>query len=328
MKRFQFIRPLDYESDEEREEELENNGLNDETIEEEEGVGEKEIRNETIEDEALDSSVLGGKINSLNLIDSFLADPNFEEAREYWPDWIAMLKLVIDCQPELNKRDNIKKAIIASKGGNFIRKIIMNDVQQSTFEEIVQLVDKYFKENSNKLADETLFQQLKQTKGESFERFTDRIKKKAKVFNIDEDQRIILQIATGAIDSEKLVDHSIRGSVTLGSLIAYGNQLEALSRSRENEIIEAETNMTQANENEKRPNRFIRKRPRESDRGYKQKDAWVPNCSFCGSSHISGRCPAYGKDCAKCKKKNHFAKVCHSDLNWKPEKVEVKEDVN
>ena len=35
-------------------------------------------------------------------------------------------------------------------------------------------------------------------------------------------------------------------------------------------------------------------------------------CHFCGGSypHSKGPCPAKGKDCRKCGKRNHFAKVC------------------
>ena len=32
----------------------------------------------------------------------------------------------------------------------------------------------------------------------------------------------------------------------------------------------------------------------------------------CGSSHQPKKCPAYGKECYKCHKKNHFSKLCRS----------------
>ena len=37
-------------------------------------------------------------------------------------------------------------------------------------------------------------------------------------------------------------------------------------------------------------------------------------CKFCGTSHIfkAEHCPAFGKTCSKCNKRNHFAKVCKS----------------
>ena len=38
-------------------------------------------------------------------------------------------------------------------------------------------------------------------------------------------------------------------------------------------------------------------------------------CGKCGYSHEEGKCPAKGKQCNKCKKYNHFAKVCKSTLS-------------
>ena len=34
------------------------------------------------------------------------------------------------------------------------------------------------------------------------------------------------------------------------------------------------------------------------------------NCEYCGFKHAKRKCPAYGKVCHKCNRKNHFANVC------------------
>ncbi|PAA80925.1 hypothetical protein BOX15_Mlig029604g7 [Macrostomum lignano] len=38
----------------------------------------------------------------------------------------------------------------------------------------------------------------------------------------------------------------------------------------------------------------------------------ISACRYCGKSHPEGRCPAFGKSCSKCGKKNHFSTVCKS----------------
>ena len=38
------------------------------------------------------------------------------------------------------------------------------------------------------------------------------------------------------------------------------------------------------------------------------------NCKFCGSSHLWGSCPAFGKTCGYCQRKDHFARVCRKNL--------------
>ena len=35
-------------------------------------------------------------------------------------------------------------------------------------------------------------------------------------------------------------------------------------------------------------------------------------CGNCGNSHLPKQCPAYGKECFKSKRKNHFSKLCQS----------------
>ena len=39
----------------------------------------------------------------------------------------------------------------------------------------------------------------------------------------------------------------------------------------------------------------------------------ITSCKWCGGSHFKGRCPAFGKQCSKCGKSNHFEKVCNSE---------------
>ncbi|KAK3769869.1 hypothetical protein RRG08_036917 [Elysia crispata] len=45
------------------------------------------------------------------------------------------------------------------------------------------------------------------------------------------------------------------------------------------------------------------------------------NCRYCGGNHTFAnkeKCPAYGKTCSKCKKQNHFARVCKAGGYDKP----------
>ena len=46
-------------------------------------------------------------------------------------------------------------------------------------------------------------------------------------------------------------------------------------------------------------------------KGFKsQKD--YTDCKFCGKAHDKGKCPAYGKVCNNCGRKNHFESKCQS----------------
>ncbi|XP_005100473.1 uncharacterized protein LOC101864152 [Aplysia californica] len=52
----------------------------------------------------------------------------------------------------------------------------------------------------------------------------------------------------------------------------------------------------------------------------------VRNCQYCGGSHGRQQCPAYGKTCRECSKKNHFAKMCHTRKKINEVKVEDEEE--
>ena len=47
------------------------------------------------------------------------------------------------------------------------------------------------------------------------------------------------------------------------------------------------------------------------------KDASNTDCRFCGCNHKQGDCPAFGKECHKCGRKNHFSNMCKSESESK-----------
>ena len=49
-----------------------------------------------------------------------------------------------------------------------------------------------------------------------------------------------------------------------------------------------------------------------NDREIKPK---INHCKFCAGSHPWGKCPAYGKQCNRCKRKNHYAKCCPKSVD-------------
>ena len=61
----------------------------------------------------------------------------------------------------------------------------------------------------------------------------------------------------------------------------------------------------------------VTKKPKRGKRrcsgGSRNANMWGNCCEFCGREHDLGKrenCPAFGRTCNKCDKKNHFAKVC------------------
>ena len=51
----------------------------------------------------------------------------------------------------------------------------------------------------------------------------------------------------------------------------------------------------------------------KDNRPQSRSQSGIRDCKYCGSSHQHRQCPAYGKTCKSCGKKNHFAKRCRSN---------------
>ena len=54
-------------------------------------------------------------------------------------------------------------------------------------------------------------------------------------------------------------------------------------------------------------------------------DLVINNCKYCGKQHKVQQCPAFGKMCRNCGKRNHFANVCSSKRMHQIE-AEAKDD--
>ena len=53
-----------------------------------------------------------------------------------------------------------------------------------------------------------------------------------------------------------------------------------------------------------------RSKSKSKNHGWAQSQSSIRNCKYCRKSHNCGNCPAFGKECIKCGKKNHFKSVC------------------
>ena len=60
-------------------------------------------------------------------------------------------------------------------------------------------------------------------------------------------------------------------------------------------------------------NNRSRSKSRNKNQGHGRSQSSIRNCKYCGKSHDKGSCPAFGKECSKCGKKNHFKAVCKSN---------------
>jgi hypothetical protein len=190
-----------------------------------------------------------------------------------------------------------------------------------SFEQAEGLINDYLSANTNSAIDRATFMSIKQETGESFQKYVDRVQKKARVFKFVGNERVFDQIISGAAAKDKITEYTIGKEVNLKQIITYGNQLEAFKQKQEANIIPKEVNEIKTNQmNRFRP--YIPFRPRQS---FSNKEA--KPCYYCGRVHPPRKCPAMGKTCSSCGKPNHFARVCKSrDKVAELEQVKVEEN--
>ena len=64
--------------------------------------------------------------------------------------------------------------------------------------------------------------------------------------------------------------------------------------------------------NQRDRGRSKKKSKSKDKRSQSRSQSGIHDCKYCGSNHQCRQCPAYGKVCKACGKKNHFAKKCWS----------------
>ena len=180
----------------------------------------------------------------------------------------------------------------------------MTEEERQDADVILTKLDEYFvpKQNFNTIYEWYLFNCHSQKPGESFDQFLTELRKFAATcqFGTFEDEMLRDRIVTG------LRDHGHRERVLRETTLTLQ---KAIDICRTNEMAANQRlKMKQTDTvhllhgNETRAHHADpRKNPRK-----------IKNCKYCVDSHAAGKCPAFGKTCTKCNKKNHLAKVCRS----------------
>ncbi|XP_022783269.1 uncharacterized protein K02A2.6-like [Stylophora pistillata] len=186
---------------------------------------------------------------------------------------------------------------------------------ENKLDKVPEQFEQYCNPRKNVVFERYQFWQITQKDSETVDQFVTRLKNKVKsceypspvddmlrdkfVFSIRD-----LQVKEGLLRDEKL---------TLEKAISMARSSEASK-----EQIEAMGPMEQNNANptvnEIRAGGGDRLKKNPSRRSGSGSGSRKGKCRFCGSSHSWGSCPAFGKTCDHCQKKDHFVNVCRKRL--------------
>lgn len=221
------------------------------------------------------------------------ADPRWEE----WKNSFLAFSLIT----ELKKKSvDIQIATLKYCMGNEAEEILktfnLTDEQSKSFDIILARFDDYFKPKKNIIRLRRIFNRRLQEEGEDIEIYLRALYNVADDCSFtDKKERIRDQFVAGIQDeelAEKLELMYLHNSkkFTLETVLEYARTYSDVKKGRSKNS----TNQHDVN--------FVKKNMNKS----------TLNCSYCGSTHATNKCPAYGKQCTYCHKKNHFASVCRS----------------
>ena len=189
---------------------------------------------------------------------------------------------------------------------------IIASVETSTDspEEVFQALERVFRPESNQTLSKFKFRNMKQTSTQTCDAYMSQLRlslPECKYRN-DSDELLKDQFIFGLFNKE-IQDH------LLGEISETDNSVKALYEARKIESKLAQRKMlgivTPAALSVEAIHRGFRNKSKSKSRGFKAETDYT-DCKFCGKAHDKGQCPAYGKVCNNCGRKNHFESKCQS----------------
>ena len=185
---------------------------------------------------------------------------------------------------------------------------------ENKIKKVLEKFDLHFQPRKSETFERYKFLTRHQRPGESCETFLLEIQSLIATcdYSIQRDSILRDQIVIGVADNKTREKLLFDPQLTLAKAIDILRACEAsslLADQMNSEAVHRLRDKSKSNSSQQQPQETQQRR----DGGQQHREQFeIKNCHFCGDSHKKGRCPAFGKDCAKCGKKNHAAKVCRS----------------
>ena len=202
----------------------------------------------------------------------------------------------------------------------FEHQLGLSDDQKKDFDEVLKAFDTYFTPSVNIVHERSKFEQIIQQPGQSLDEFVRALYKGAEhcAFQAETDNRIRDRLIAHMRDKRVSRELQMKApsEQTLAKSLEFARQAERVAQ----QVAEQSSDSRGASSvgpgglaaagvhQKKRPD--SRQWHREQETHAAPSSSCCPNCG--GRTHPRDRCPARGKSCRSCGKKNHFAKVCRA----------------
>ena len=227
--------------------------------------------------------------------------------RENWRRWIQRFELFLTASGKVKEAEKVQCAILLHLIGDEALEIY----NTFTFGEgedrdkltvLKKKFEDYVNPRKNTVFERYKFWECKQQDGETIDQFITELKTRARSCEFgDQTESLIRDRIVFGVSDVRLKERLLRESsdLTLG-------KAASLCRAAE-ESAKQLKELRKQNDDPGEPEVHTMKK---SPRGESLFD-----CNRCGTKHAVRSCPAFGKSCHKCKKKNHFARMCPMSKN-------------
>ena len=242
----------------------------------------------------------------------FIPDGDQLSIGKQWEEWLEAIEREFRFFRITDAQD--KKDAMIIYGGKEIARLEKSLPDADNGEdEYVKLRDKlcnYYAPKKNRHYATYVFMKMRPLVGESTTAYAARLREKAHDCEFTNEDDRILEHIIQTTDNESLVKKTINKRWTLTDMLEEVHQLEDTSL----QIHEMKDSVSYTRDIARVDRQDSRFQQRDN-RGNQYRNEERKVCMFCGQYHSFRRreeCRAYGKQCNKCSKWNHFAIVCRN----------------
>ncbi|KAL7879765.1 hypothetical protein SRHO_G00020190 [Serrasalmus rhombeus] len=191
------------------------------------------------------------------------------------------------------------------------------------YSKVIEKFEAYCSPKKNIVYERYVFRSRLQQAGETFDCFMTDLKLKAQSCDFGDlkDSMVRDQIVYGILDKKTRERMLKDDKLTLeeAEKICHASEL-----AQQHAKTFADTSASVVHESARVA--VVRNKVKRNDQQKNNKDA--TGCKRCGGKHEPRQCPAYGKRCAKCNGKNHFAKQCLTKEKSRPVRIVEETDLS
>lgn len=251
--------------------------------------------------------------NCLPVFPSFETELDCADVAARWKKWIGRLENLFVA---INITDDgRKRALLLHYAGEAVHDIYEAEKSSppsgaapdpaATYEGTRDTLSKYFAPKKNLQMERYIFRSCVQTPGQSLEAYVTSLRRLAQSCSFHDPEQEILSQLIQHCSSKRLRRRALREpDKSLSEIVAMGRLLEqsesqaaSMEADKEKSTVNA---VGRSKHNRPHPPRPKPKPPAEG------------TCNYCGGSKSHARCPARGKSCNFCRKRDHFENVCRS----------------